>query len=55
MAVHIQRPILGSENSETQSKTAINNSSANSCHLSVMYTNADNLINKRSEFHYISW
>ena len=49
MAVHNQKPTLGSENPKTQSKTTLNNSSANSCNLSVIYTNADNLINKRSE------
>ena len=47
--VHNQRPTLRSENHKTQSKTTLNNSSANSCNLSVMYTNADNLINKTSE------
>ena len=45
MAVHNQRPTLGSKNS----KTTLNNLSANSCDLSIKYTNADNLINKRSE------
>ena len=46
MAVHNQSPTLGSENPKTQSKTTLNNSSAN---LSVVYTNPDNLINKMSE------
>ena len=40
---------MGSENPKTQSKATLNNSSANSYNLSVMYTNADNLVNKRSE------
>ena len=47
--LHNQRPTLGSENPKTQSKTTLNNSSANSCNLCGMYTNAENLINKRSE------
>ena len=49
MNVHNKRPTMGSENHKTQSKTTLNNLSVNSCNLSVMYTNADNLINKRSE------
>ena len=49
MDVHNQRPTLGSENPRTQSKTTLNNLSANPCYFSVMHTNADNLINKRSE------
>ena len=49
MAVLNQGPTLGSENPKTQSKATLNNSSANSCNFSVMDTNADNLINKRSE------
>ena len=40
---------MGSENLKTQSKATLNNSSANSCSLPVMYRNADNLINKRNE------
>ena len=49
MVVSNQMPTPGSENPKTQSKTTLNNSSANSCSLSVMYANADNLIKKRSE------
>ena len=49
MPVHNQSPTLGSENPKRQSKTTLNISNANLCNLSVMYTNADNLINKRSE------
>ena len=49
MGVHNQAPNLGSENPKTQSKKTLNNSSANSRDLSFMFTNADNLINKRSE------
>ena len=49
MDVHNQRSMPGPENSKTQSKTTLNNSNANSCNLSVMYANADNLINKRGE------
>ena len=39
-----QRPTLESENPKTQSKTALNNTIANSCNLYVIYTNAGNLI-----------
>ena len=49
MAIHNQWPTLGSENTKTQSKTTLNNSVANSCSLSVMYTNTDNVINTKSE------
>ena len=45
MAIHNQWPTLGSENTKTQSKTTLNNS----CSLSVMYTNTDNVINTKSE------
>ena len=49
MDVHNQRSMPGPENPWTQSKTTLNNSSANSRNLSVMHANADNLINKRGE------
>ena len=49
MDVHNQRSTLGSENPKTQSKATLNNSSAYSHNLYVIYTNAGNLINKRSE------
>ena len=49
MDVHNQRSMPGPENSKTQSKLTLNNSNANSRNLSVMYANADNLINKRGE------
>ena len=32
-----------------ENKATLNNLSANSCHLSAMYTNTDNLTNKRNE------
>ena len=49
MDAYNQRSTLGSENPKTQIKTNLNNLSANLHNLSVIYTNADNLINKRSE------
>ena len=50
MDVHNQGPTLGSEYPKTESKKIILNiSSANSRNLSVISTNADNRINKRSE------
>lgn len=49
MTVHNQSLTLGSQKTKCQSKSTLNISSANLCNLSVMYTNADNFINKRSE------
>ena len=48
MTVHNQSLTLGSPKTKCQSKSTLNISSANLCNLSVMYTNADNFINKRS-------
>ena len=49
MTVHNQSLTLGSQKTKCQGKSTLNISSANLCNLSVMYTNVDNFINKRSE------
>ena len=45
----IKGPPRDSENYKTQRKTTLNNSRVNSCHVSVMHTGDDNLIDKRSK------
>ena len=49
MDVHNQRRTLGSQTPKIQNKATQNNLSANSCNLSAMYTNANNLTNKTNE------
>ena len=49
MDVYNEKPTLRFENPKTQCKITLNNSSANSSNLFVRYTNADNVLNKRSK------